>query len=348
MPDSYPFTTYSGLLEPKHYKQIGTALWFFLWCISSTTKEEEVDGVTWGLVLGNRPMKLSELAAPFEVDDKTVSRWLKTLETYHYIKITRAPYGLIIAVKNSKKWRERSDKNVRSDEREQTNLSDLSPRDQTNLSDLNEREQTNLSDLSPRDQTKMSDLNGENGQICLISPERSDKNVRSNKDIKDLKDITTTTITFRDPNFFDSSSQDPLIQVIDSYCKLHKRLDIHIRQQERGIMGRMIAGGVPSPFIIQTMTKLYDEKRRREEESGRVFSPPSTFKYYEQAIYEAWNNGPSSITAEVSSSSVALGSPGRRLVTKSRYEQNNDYLKRAWEEAQREQSGRTEALFDHE
>lgn len=136
MPDSYPFPIFSGLLEPKHYNRIGNAVWFFIWCISSTTKEEEAEGVVWGRVLGSKPMKLSELAEPFGVDSKTVSRWIKSLEEHGYIRVTRAPYGLIIAVKNSKKYRERVDKNVRSEEGEQTDLSDLSPRDETEMSDL--------------------------------------------------------------------------------------------------------------------------------------------------------------------------------------------------------------------
>lgn len=164
MPDSYPFPMYSGIFEPKHYKQIGAALWFFSWCINSTTKEsEEEDGVNWGYVHGKRPLKLSELAAPFGVNDKTVGRWIEALENHGYIRTTRAPYGLIIAVRNSKK---RTDKYVRSDEPEQTNMSDLSTTEQTNMSDHH----ANL-------------------------PERTDNNVHSNKDL----DLTITTTTTKPP-----------------------------------------------------------------------------------------------------------------------------------------------------
>jgi DNA-binding transcriptional regulator YhcF (GntR family) len=155
MPDSYPFNTYSGLLEPEHYKRIGTALWLFLWCISSTTKEVKRDGITWGIVLGNKPMKLTELAAIFDVNEKTVRRWLEVLEQHEYIKITRAPYGIIISVKNSKKYKERVDKNVQSNKSDRTKMS--------------EPERTEVSTLS-------------------------DKNVQSNKDttVDSTKDITTT------------------------------------------------------------------------------------------------------------------------------------------------------------
>lgn len=160
MPDgSYPFPMYSGLLEPEHYKKIGSAIWLFLWCISSTTSEKEREGTVWGIVHGNKPWKLSELAEPFGATEKTVSRWLNTLESNGYIKVTRAPYGLIISIRNSKKWAsERVDKNVRSEE-ESRQKCPISP---------------------PSDQTKMSDL--------------PDKNVRSNKDITEIyKDASSAS-----------------------------------------------------------------------------------------------------------------------------------------------------------
>ncbi|MEH7223887.1 hypothetical protein V7112_08700 [Bacillus sp. JJ1566] len=153
--DSFPFNTYSGLLTPKHYKRIGSAIWLFLWCISSTTAEKEKDGVVWGIVLGNKPQKLPELAERFGVNQKTVSRWLETLENEEYIKITRAPYGLIFTVKNSKKFKVRKDKNVQSDPK--------------------------------RDKTKMSTLSTDKTEMS--NPVRSDKNVQSKKDITEL-DIT--------------------------------------------------------------------------------------------------------------------------------------------------------------
>lgn len=107
---SYPFPTYSGLLNSEHYENIGPALWLFLWFISATTKEIEKDGVSWGIVLGHKPLKAREMAAVFGVSEKTVRRWLEILETHEYIKAVRAPYGLVISVKYSKKFSSRSDK----------------------------------------------------------------------------------------------------------------------------------------------------------------------------------------------------------------------------------------------
>ncbi|MEC0623723.1 phage portal protein, partial [Staphylococcus warneri] len=101
---SYPFSVYSGLLTPVHYEKIGHAIWLFLWCISSTTKEIERDGMTWGIVLGNKPLKAAELALQFGVNEKTIRRWLALLERNGYIAVTRAPYGMILSVRHSKKF----------------------------------------------------------------------------------------------------------------------------------------------------------------------------------------------------------------------------------------------------
>jgi predicted transcriptional regulator len=112
--ESFPFPIYSGLLEPKHYNTIGQAVWLFLWLVSSTTKEIERDGVMWGVVLGNKPIKVSELEKEFGVTDKTVRSWIKTLEKHNYIKVTRAPYGLIFTIRNSKKYVGRTVENNRT------------------------------------------------------------------------------------------------------------------------------------------------------------------------------------------------------------------------------------------
>ncbi|QWU17355.1 HTH domain-containing protein [Paenibacillus sophorae] len=136
MPEgSYPFPTYSGLLEPRHYKQIGSAIWLFLWCISSTTAEKEKEGTVWGIVLGNKPIRINELEETFGVSNRTVRSWIKTLEDYGYIRVTRAPYGLIFSVRNSKKYQNRSAENFRSDDGERQNIATLDGSDRQNIAD---------------------------------------------------------------------------------------------------------------------------------------------------------------------------------------------------------------------
>ncbi|MFC6553816.1 hypothetical protein [Cohnella cellulosilytica] len=164
---SYPFPMYSGLLEPGHYNKIGSAIWLFLWCVSATTAEKEKEGTVWGIVLGNKPIKREDLASQFGVAERTVQRWIDTLEQQGYIRITRAPYGMIFTVRKSKKFVDRLDNNVQSPP---------------------ERVDKNVQS-EPQEWTEMSSL----------SSERADKNVHSNKDI--IKDLDVDAVDDRDSEF---------------------------------------------------------------------------------------------------------------------------------------------------
>jgi hypothetical protein len=310
MPEgSYPFPMYSGLLEPEHYKKIGSAIWLFLWCISSTTKEFEDEGTVWGAVLGGKPMKLSGISVYFGVNDKTVSRWLDILEQHRYIRVTRAARGLILSVRNSKKW---MDKNVLSHESEQTKMSDHEASDKTNMSDQSSSEQTNMSDheqKSASDRTKMSDL----------------------KDIKDLITTTPTTMDFE----IDLINEKPngMIEILNAYCVLHSKLDFHVKPREREAMGRMVAGGMPVPFTISTMESLLQAKRERE---GDRFKFPTSFLYYVDAINEAWQN---SQTNSTPMAGVAQGGPQQpKRMTKQQRELEE--LRRQAKEARQRGQGR--------
>ncbi|MFC6546321.1 hypothetical protein [Cohnella cellulosilytica] len=163
---SYPFPMYSGLLEPGHYNKIGSAIWLFLWCVSATTAEKEKEGTVWGIVLGNKPIKREDLASQFGVAERTVQRWIDTLEQQGYIRITRAPYGMIFTVRKSKKFVDRLDNNVQSPPRVDKNVQS-----------------------EPQEWTEMSSL----------SSERADKNVHSNKDI--IKDLDVDAVDDRDSEF---------------------------------------------------------------------------------------------------------------------------------------------------
>lgn len=146
--DSYPFPTYSGLLEPKHYKRIGAAIWLFLWCVSSTTKEIEKEGVTWGIVLGNKPIKTNELEEIFGVTDRTIRSWIKTLQQHEYIRVTRAPHGLIFTVKNSKKFKNRSEENFHSDRKNTSVLTDSDRKESSDQPEENFRSNKDITKIN--------------------------------------------------------------------------------------------------------------------------------------------------------------------------------------------------------
>lgn len=312
MPESYPFPMFSGLLEPKHYKQIGPAIWLFLWCVSSTTKEVEKDGMTWGVVLGNKPVKRDELSEIFGVDGKTVGRWIKALEDHGYIRITRAPHGMIFTVKNSKKYKGSPDNEENSPPE----------RVDKNVLSVEERTDKNVHSLGS-DRTKMSDH----------SPERVDKNVHSNKDIKDFKRFTATT----------TDVDDAFRIVLNAFCETHLKIETQVNAIDIRLMQSMISKGIPPALIVDVMSRVFAD---RSAKGKRI----STFSYYKSPIEEAWESakaitegvpipegvplppvalGEDRITDRVPAPAVALASP--KL---SYQERRNLYAKQKIKEAE--------------
>ncbi|MGP7817740.1 HTH domain-containing protein [Niallia sp. 01092] len=87
--------------------------------IAKTTKEVKDDeGETWGIVLGGKPIKLSEIAEDIGTSERTIQRNISRLKDYGYIQSVKTPYGDIFKVKNSKKfYKNRHDKSVVSEEK---------------------------------------------------------------------------------------------------------------------------------------------------------------------------------------------------------------------------------------
>lgn len=90
-------TVSNGLLETKHRKKIGSAVWEFMWLIDKVTK---IDDEGFGWVLGGKPINLKDIKGIHPVN---VSKNLKKLEDAGYIFITHTPYGLSIRVAKAKK-----------------------------------------------------------------------------------------------------------------------------------------------------------------------------------------------------------------------------------------------------
>lgn len=102
------FPISSGLLDPKHYEDIGPALWEFLWLIDRVTEDVvESDGERWGQVLGGKPIKAEEIAACFGNHPETVKKNLRRLKDKGYIREKRLPRGKAIDVRKSIKWLKR-------------------------------------------------------------------------------------------------------------------------------------------------------------------------------------------------------------------------------------------------
>ena len=90
----------NNLLEIKHRKRMGVAVWEYMWCLDRMTKIDD-DGVGW--VLGGKPIKLEEIEKELGIHRVNISKHLTTLEKYGYLKLIHAPYGISIRVYKAKK-----------------------------------------------------------------------------------------------------------------------------------------------------------------------------------------------------------------------------------------------------
>lgn len=95
----------NDLLEPKHRKAMGEALWLYLWLLDRMTSVSERG---YGLVLGGKPIAHPEVNEDLDVPERTYHRWVARLRKAGYINTVRAPQGLVIGVhKASKKFKDR-------------------------------------------------------------------------------------------------------------------------------------------------------------------------------------------------------------------------------------------------
>jgi DNA-binding transcriptional ArsR family regulator len=102
---SYRFPVWNGLLESKHVKLIGPALWVFLWCIDKTTKEKDGKGI----VYGGKPVTFAEIAEDLGVSEKTIQRHIDRLADANYLELILTPRGQQIRVLNSCKFTKSSE-----------------------------------------------------------------------------------------------------------------------------------------------------------------------------------------------------------------------------------------------
>ena len=90
----------NNLLEPKHIKSMGSAVWLYLWLLDKMTSVTE-EGV--GKVLGGVPIKFEHIQKELGVPQQTYSDWITRLKEHGYIKVLRIPHGYIISVNKAVK-----------------------------------------------------------------------------------------------------------------------------------------------------------------------------------------------------------------------------------------------------
>ncbi len=98
----------NDLLEPKHIKNMGEAIWLYLWLLDKMTSVNE-NGV--GRILGGTPITHDLVAIELGIPERTYTRWVAKLRKTGYITTIRTPYGLsFMLTKASKKFKKTSAK----------------------------------------------------------------------------------------------------------------------------------------------------------------------------------------------------------------------------------------------
>lgn len=90
----------NDLLEPKHYENMGKAVWLYLWLLDKMTSVNE-NGV--GKVLGGRPIVYEEIKEGLGIPQRNYQRYVATLRQYGYINTIRTSRGFVITVTKANK-----------------------------------------------------------------------------------------------------------------------------------------------------------------------------------------------------------------------------------------------------
>ncbi len=115
----------NDLLDPKHVRNMGPAVWLYMWYLDKLTAVND-NGI--GKVLGGQPIIFEMVKTELGCSDKTYRRWLETLRDTGYINTLRTPTGLVVtinkahkvfkkkrSVKSDRSYREPSDRTKTTD-----------------------------------------------------------------------------------------------------------------------------------------------------------------------------------------------------------------------------------------
>lgn len=78
-----------------------------------------------------------------------------------------------------------------------------------------------------------------------------------------------------------TTTENPLMILMDEYCNLHQKLDVYLSAKERSAMKELVETQIPLQFILETMNKIHKQKT----ESGENVT---SFFYYPNTIKDAW------------------------------------------------------------
>ncbi len=127
----------NGLLEQKHFDQLGSAIWLYLWFIDKQPKDTNK-------VLGGKPITYQMFAQQFpKIPRITYVRWLAVVENGGYIELLRTPRGYVVTITKPKKWDSKY-----NTKKSTSSQSDVSKVQHHNKSDVSKTIHHNGSDVS--------------------------------------------------------------------------------------------------------------------------------------------------------------------------------------------------------
>jgi DNA-binding MarR family transcriptional regulator len=88
------------LLDKKHRKAMGSAVWEFMWCLDKVTKIDEEE---FGYVYGGAPVNLSDIEKELGITQSKISKNLHKLQEAGYLSLTRTPTGITILLNKASK-----------------------------------------------------------------------------------------------------------------------------------------------------------------------------------------------------------------------------------------------------
>ena len=91
------FRVSSGLLEAHHFRNIGEALWVYLWVLNRQTRAD-------GSVLGGAPVSCRQIGDELGCSERSIRRHVRRLEDRGYVETSRTPSGFRITVRLQKKF----------------------------------------------------------------------------------------------------------------------------------------------------------------------------------------------------------------------------------------------------
>jgi DNA-binding MarR family transcriptional regulator len=275
MPDSFYFPTFSGLLTKEHRDNIGPALWEFLWCISSTTKEQEEDGETVGIVLGGKPVSYNEVAKELGGSKSTVKRNFERLEEYGYIRTKRTPYGHVIKVRKSKKFK-KSAKNDTGAE------NGTGAKNDTGVPDL-KQECQNWNGGAENGHSNKDIKNDMQEDINIVVDNNAHEDESGGAPATEIVQLAGKS---QSKGQIPCTSSDPERVLIDKYMQLGAIPGFDIPETEKVTVRQVLSEGVPLEDALKYLEECFEQyKPKHVRDKINSFKYCATFilnKHYER------------------------------------------------------------------